>query len=172
LIQQLKKHISAKDIRFSFTLVLCVFLCACEKPSTYEKIAKHKTLHVITRNAPAIYYEGREGPMGFEYDLAKLFADELGLKLELKIATTRTQILSALDNEYTNIAAAGMIASLDRANRYKYSLPYMQATPVVVYRYGSKRPRSIKDIIGKHIAVVSDSYHTDELNTLKLKTPE
>jgi len=172
LIQQLKKQISAKYIHFSFTLILGVLLSACEKPSTFEKIAKHKTLHVITRNAPAVYYEGREGPMGFEYDLAKLFADELGLKLELKIASTRTQILSALDNEYTNIAAAGMIASLDRANRYKYSLPYMQATPVVVYRYGSTRPRRIKDIIGKRIAVVSDSFHTDELNTLKLKTPE
>jgi membrane-bound lytic murein transglycosylase F len=172
LIQQLQKRLDVKYIRFSFALILSVFLSACEKPSTFEKIAKHKTLHVITRNAPAVYYEGREGPMGFEYDLAKLFADELGLKLELKVASTRTQILSALDNEYTNIAAAGMIASLDRANRYQYSLPYMEATPVVVYRYGSTRPRSIKDIIGKQIAVVSDSYHTDELSTLQLKTPE
>jgi membrane-bound lytic murein transglycosylase F len=172
LIQQLNKLFNANYIRFSFTLVLGVLLSACEKPSTYEKIAKHKTLHVITRNAPAVYYEGRQGPMGFEYDLAKLFADELGLTLKLKVASTRTQILSALDNEYTNIAAAGMVASLDRATRYKYSLPYMQATAVVVYRYGSSRPRSIKDIIGKKIAVVSDSFHTDELDTLKLKTPE
>lgn len=172
MIQQLKKQLDTKYIRISFTLLLSVMLSACEKPSTFEKIAQHKTLHVITRNAPAVYYEGREGPMGFEYDLAKLFADELGLALEIKVASTRTQILSALDNEYTNIAAAGMVASLDRANRYKYSLPYMQATPVVVYRYGSTRPRSIKDIIGKQIAVVSDSFHNDELDTLKLKTPE
>jgi membrane-bound lytic murein transglycosylase F len=171
LIQQLIKPLKAKYIRLYFTLLSSVLLCACEKPSTFEKIAKHKTLHVITRNAPAIYYEGREGPMGFEYDLAKLFADELGLELELKIASTRTQILSALDNEYTNIAAAGMIASLDRANRYQYSLPYMEATPVVVYRYGSIRPRKIKDLIGKQIAVVSDSYHIDELSSLQIKTP-
>ncbi len=172
MIQQIKNIINACDIRITFTLALSALLSACEKPSTFEKIAKHKTLHVITRNAPAIYYEGREGPMGFEYDLAKLFADELGLKLDLKIATTRSQILSALDNEYTNIAAAGMVASQNRADRFKYSLPYMEATPIVVYRYGSTRPRSIKDILGKRIAVVSDSYHADELDTLKQKTPE
>ena len=176
MIQQIKNITNVNYIRLllrlSFTLSLGVILSACEKPSTFEKIAKHKTLHVITRNAPAVYYEGREGPLGFEYDLAKLFADELGLALDLKIASTRSQILSALDNEYTNIAAAGMVASQERANRYQYSLPYMEATPVVVYRYGSTRPRRIEDIIGKKIAVVSDSYHTDELNTLKQTSPD
>ncbi|WP_445775418.1 transporter substrate-binding domain-containing protein, partial [Shewanella sp.] len=64
---------------------------------------------MITRNAPAVYYEGRDGPMGFEYELAKLFADELNLKLDVKVASTRSQILSALDNDYTNIAIAGMV---------------------------------------------------------------
>ena len=132
------KHAALSSFKGSaltaITLFLCVILSACEKPSTFEKIAKHKTLHVITRNAPAVYYEGRHGPMGFEYDLAKLFADELGLELDLKVASTRSQILSALDNEYTNIAAAGMVASKNRADRYQYSSSYMETTPVVVYR--------------------------------------
>jgi len=153
-------------------LLLSLLLSGCEKPSSYDKIAKHKTLHVITRNAPAVYYQGREGPLGFEYELVKLFAEDLGFKLELKVASTRSQILSALDNEYTHIAAASMVASESRATRYQYSSPYMEATPIVIYRYGSTRPRSIKDIIGKHIAVVSDSYHTDELGALQQQIPE
>lgn len=137
-----------------------------------DKINKHQTLHVITRNAPAVYYEGREGPVGFEYELAKLFAEHAGLKLDLKVASTRSQILSALDKEYTNIAIASMVASDTRADRYKYSSPYMETTPIVVYRYGSVRPRDISDLIGKRIAVVSDSYHTEELNNLKNENPE
>ena len=173
MIQGIKIFTEAYSTFRALTLILIgVLLSACEKPSTFEKIAKHKTLHVITRNAPAVYYEGREGPMGFEYDLAKLFADDLGLTLDLKIASTRTQILSALDNEYTNIAAAGMVASQERSDRYQYSLPYMEATPIVVYRYGDTRPRSIKNIISKRIAVVSDSYHADELDILKRENPE
>jgi peptidoglycan lytic transglycosylase F len=152
--------------------LLAFFLLACEKPSTMDKINKHQTLHVITRNAPAVYYEGREGPVGFEYELAKLFAEHSGLKLDLKVASTRSQILSALDKEYTNIAIASMVASDTRADRYKYSSPYMETTPIVVYRYGSVRPRDISDLIGKRIAVVSDSYHTEELNNLKNENPE
>ncbi len=147
-------------------------LTACEQPTSLEKIQKHQTLHVITRNAPAVYFEGRDGPMGFEYELAKLFADELDLKLDVKIASTRSQILSALDNDYTNIAIAGMVASEARADRYQYSSAYMETTPVVVYRYGNTRPRSISDLIGKRVAVVSDSYHQEELQHLSKNSPE
>jgi len=161
-----------KHTRKALLLLLCALVSACEKPSTFEKITKHKTLHVITRNAPAIYYEGREGPMGFEYELAKIFAKDQDLKLEVKVASTRSQILSALDNEYTNIAIASMVATQTRANRYQYSSPYMETTPIVVYRYGSTRPKGINDLRDKKVAVVSDSYHADELDTLKKQDPE
>ena len=153
-------------------LALSLFLSGCEEPTTLEKIQKRQTLHVITRNAPAVYFEGRDGPMGFEYELAKLFANEQGLALDVKVATTRSQILSALDNDYTNIAIAGMVASEARADRYEYSSAYMETTPIVVYRYGNKRPRNIGDLIGKRIAVVSDSYHQEELQNLSESSPE
>ena len=167
LLRACPKHLSLIVV-----LVLTSLLSACEKPSTMDKINKHKTLHVITRNAPAVYYEGREGPVGFEYELAKLFAEDAGLELDVKVASTRSQVLKALDNGYTNIAIASMVASDTRADRYKYSSPYMETTPIVVYRYGSVRPRSINDLIGKRIAVVSDSYHTEELNNLRNANPE
>tara|TARA_R110002072_G_scaffold94299_4_gene208465 strand:- start:3695 stop:5182 length:1488 start_codon:yes stop_codon:yes gene_type:complete len=153
-------------------LIIALALSACEKPTTLQKIQERQTLHVITRNAPAVYFEGRDGPMGFEFELAKIFADELGLSLDVKVAATRSQILSALDNDYTNIAIASMVASEARANRYKYSSAYMETTPIVVYRYGNKRPKDINDLIGKRIAVVSDSYHQEELQNLSNSAPE
>lgn len=156
----------------TFILSLISLLSACEKPTTMDKIQKRQTLHVITRNAPAIYFEGRDGPMGFEYELAKAFADELDLKLDVKVASTRSQILSALDNDYTNIAIAGMVASEARANRYLYSSPYMETTPIVVYRYGDTRPKGINDLTGKRVAIVSDSYHKEELQNLIARSPE
>lgn len=153
-------------------ILSCLLLAACDKPTTFEKIQKHKTLHVITRNAPAVYFEGRHGPMGFEYELAKLFAEDLGVELDLKVASTRSQILSALDNNYTHFAAAFMVASENRSTRYQYSKPYMETTPVLVYRYGSTRPREIQDIVGARIGVVSDSYHLEELELLKQTHPD
>lgn len=153
-------------------LVLSLFLAACSQPSDLERIQNRNTLHVITRNAPAVYFEGREGPSGFEYDLAKMFAAHLNVELEIKVAGTRSQILSALDNNYTNLAAAMMVSAESRAQSYKYSLPYLETTPLVVYRYGSRRPRNVEDILGKSVAVVSDSYLNVELDALKQGFPE
>lgn len=166
-------HLQKTTTRLTLVLLSAtVFLSACEKPTSLDNIQKRQTLHVITRNAPAVYFEGRDGPMGFEYELAKIFADELNLKLDVKIASTRSQILSALDNDYTNIAIAGMVASEARADRYHYSSAYMETTPIVVYRYGNTRPKSISDLIGKRVAVVSDSYHQEELQNLSKSNPE
>lgn len=159
-------------IQMLIGLTTITLLIACEQPSTLDKIEARKTLHVITRNAPAVYFEGRDGPMGFEYELAKLFADELKLKLDVKVASNRSQILSTLDNEYTNIAIAGMVANQARAHRYQYSSPYMETTAIVVYRYGDRRPRDVKDLIGKRIGVVSDSYHQEELQILLASSPD
>lgn len=149
-----------------------LLMTGCDKPTTYEKIQKHKTLHIITRNAPAVYFQGRHGPMGFEYELAKLFSEQLGVELDLKVASTRSQILSALDNNYTHIASAFMVASEARSQNYLYSSPYMETTPIVVYRYGSKRPRTTGDLLGKKVGIVSDSYHSHEIEKLKKDYPE
>ncbi len=167
----------ALQLRFRFAITSTILasliaLAGCQETSSLDKILKHKKLHVITRNAPAVYFEGRDGAMGFEYELAKLLADELGVELDVKVASTRSQILSALDNGYTNMAIASMVASETRADRFRYSSPYLETTPIVVYRYGSVRPRSINDLIGKRIAVVSDSYHNEELNNLIAEHPE
>ncbi len=162
----------ARTLYGIWALVSFLAISGCSKPTTYEKIQKHNALHVITRNAPAVYYEGRDGPMGFEYELAELFAQSLGVELDLKVASTRSQILSALDNEYTHIAAASMVASDSRAERYKYSKPYMETSPIVVYRYGTKRPRNIGQLLGASVGVTSDSYHLDTLDKLKEQHPE
>ena len=153
-------------------LLTAMLIAGCSKPTSFEKIQKHKTLHVITRNAPAVYFEGRHGPMGFEYELAQLFSEELDVELELKVASTRSQILSALDNEYTHLASAFMVASETRSARYLYSRPYLETTPIVVYRYGSSRPYKVADLVGQRIGVISDSYHSEELSSLKVQYPE
>ena len=155
-------------------LASCLLLNACSDTdsSAYQNIERHKILHVITRNAPSVYYEGRDGPAGFEYELTKLFADELGVELELRVAPTRSQILSALDNGYTHLAAAGMVASEIRADRYQFSTPYLETASVVIYRDNQKKPENINDLIGKNVALVSDSYLNEKMQLLKQESPE
>src|SRR3989344_269495 len=64
-------------------------------------------LVVLTRISPTTYYESPEGPAGFEYDLAKAFADHLGVRLRLIAVDKSANILPRLPNREAHIAAAG-----------------------------------------------------------------
>ena len=53
-------------------------------PSLVDQIKTLGELRVVTRNGPLAFYRGAdETPEGPEYELARLFADELGVKLKI-----------------------------------------------------------------------------------------
>ena len=62
----------------------------------------------MTRNTPHSYYTYRDDPMGFEYELAKEFADYLGVELKVKIGEDWEGMLPALKDGKAAIIAAGM----------------------------------------------------------------
>ena len=65
------------------SLVLIVLnACAPQKPAL-QHIKDAGVLHVLTRNAATTYFTGPNGPQGLEYDLAKAFADHLGVSLKI-----------------------------------------------------------------------------------------
>jgi membrane-bound lytic murein transglycosylase F len=56
------------------------------QPSTLERVQEDGVLRVITRNSPTTYFQDRAGETGFEYELAKRFADNLGVELKVETA--------------------------------------------------------------------------------------
>lgn len=152
-------------------IALSAALAGCGSPSELERIQKREKLHVISRNAPGIYYEGRETREGLEYELISMFAGHLGVELDLKIAGTRSQVRSALDNRYTNMAAAMIVTNEVNAEKYLHTESFLETTPLIVYRYGSTRPRDVQDLVGKRIAVAVDSHLLLELEKHKEEFP-
>lgn len=148
-------------------ILLSLLLTGCSRPTTLEKIEQENVLHVITRNAPAIYFEGKDGSAGFDYEITKLFAKELGVELRLRVANSRGELLSIIDQGYAHFAAAGLTATTNKNTRFNFSSPYMEVTPKVIYRLGTRRPKQLSDLIGKRIVVVADSHHIDQLKQLK-----
>ena len=78
-------------IRLKYLFVVLVFITFCvyavrEKESEYsslDTILKHKEITVITLNNAHCYYFYKDQPMGFEYELAKAYAEYLGVKLKV-----------------------------------------------------------------------------------------
>ncbi len=148
-------------------------LGACvEKPSTLERVKEDGVLRVITRNSPATYFQDRNGETGFEYELVKRFADDLGVKLQIETADNLDQLFDQLGKPSGPVlAAAGLVSSERRTTQAKFSHPYLEVTPQVIYRNGRSRPTNAQGLVGKKIMVLKGSSHADQLAELKKQNP-
>ena len=50
------------------------------KLTTLEEIQQRGYLKVLTLNSASTYYQGIDGSDGFEYQLAKLFSEQIGVE--------------------------------------------------------------------------------------------
>ncbi|MBF8754752.1 MULTISPECIES: membrane-bound lytic murein transglycosylase MltF [Pseudomonas] len=159
--------------RWLFATGLFLLLGACvEKPSTLERVKEDGVLRVITRNSPATYFQDRNGETGFEYELVKRFADDLGVKLEIETADSLDELFDQLGKPSGPVlAAAGLVSSEKRKTQARFSHPYLEVTPQVIYRNGRSRPTNVKGLIGKKIMVLKGSSHADQLAELKKQNP-
>ena len=87
-----------------------------------EQIKSDGQLIVVTRNSPTTYYEDVDGPAGLEYEMAKMFADELGVELTLLIPETLNDLLNQISNNTAHIAAAGLTITNDRQKIFQFSM--------------------------------------------------
>ncbi|MGH8353271.1 MAG: membrane-bound lytic murein transglycosylase MltF [Pseudomonas sp.] len=156
-------------------LVTGIFLLlggCVEEPSTLERIKEDGVLRVITRNSPATYFQDRNGETGFEYELVKRFAEDLGVELQIDTADNLDDLFARLNRpERPALAAAGLVASAGRQVQARFSQPYLEVTPQVIYRNGSRRPTRPEELLGKRILVLKGSSHAEQLRALKVELP-
>src|SRR5258707_12534534 len=78
-------------------------------PSLIDQIKTLGELRVVTRTGPLAYYRGPDDmPEGPEYELARRFADELGVKLKITPLRSYAEIYAALASGHAHLAAAGI----------------------------------------------------------------
>ena len=160
-------------VKWLIATLLFLMLSACvDKPSTLERIKEDGVLRVVTRNSPATYFQDRNGETGFEYELVKRFADDLGVKLEIETADNLDDLFGQLGKPNGPVlAAAGLVSSERRKQQVRFSHPYLEVTPQIIYRNGQSRPTNAADLAGKKIMVLKGSTHAEQLAALKKQNP-
>lgn len=153
---------------------LFLLLASCaETPSALERVKGDGVLRVITRNSPSTYFQDRNGEAGFEYELAKRFATQLGVTLQIETADNLDDIFARLNRPGGPvIAAAGLAASEGRKDMARFTRPYLDTTTQVIYRKGQRRPTRPEDLVGKQILVLKGSSQAEKLKALQAEFPE
>ena len=148
-------------------LAIAALLAGCAEKDRLEDITARGELVVVTRNSPTTYYESRQGPAGFEYDLAAQVAEHLGVQLRIVPAYTLNELFTSLERGEADIAAAGLTLTGERGDHFAHTSAYASLRPQVVYKAGQRRPRRLADLENMHLVVLSGSSHAESLAALK-----
>ncbi|MDA8128741.1 MAG: membrane-bound lytic murein transglycosylase MltF [Betaproteobacteria bacterium] len=151
-------------------LVFVTALTACSRPIPSPETSG--VLRVGVRNSPVTYYIGRNGQAaGFEHDLILAFAQSQHWTLAWTEKPRPEDLYDLLDTQQVHLAAATLPQAVVR-DRHLIAGPVIFETPVhIVYRTGTRAPKSIADLAGKKLALIIGSGHTPILMRLKRKYP-
>lgn len=148
---------------------------ACEKHlmlNGLEKIKKRGELVLITRNNMACFYEGPNGPAGFEYELASAFAEHLGIKLRTVIIEDEVDMIKALLNEEGDILAPGTPFGSKSSRFVALGPGYYDIRQQVIGRRDGYPLKELKDISETAIWVTPGSARMETLRILKQSNPD
>ncbi|WP_254276700.1 membrane-bound lytic murein transglycosylase MltF [Halomonas sp. 3H] len=126
-------------------------------------------LSVHTRNTPTTYYEGRQGPTGFEYELTRRFAAHLGVSLTLEADHNIESVLAAVRRE-GDLGAAALPLEPGTPGVI-FSRPILDLQPLLVYRRGLPPVTSMEDLAGLTIGTLAGAGTDRVLRELRADHP-
>jgi membrane-bound lytic murein transglycosylase F len=177
-LKGLFRHIGLAILRLAKYTAMGTALCAATAPlvssripTTLERVQQAGELVVISRNGPTTYYEDAQGTTGFEYVMAKRFANYLGVELRIEEMEDLGRMVKTVGRNNTHLAAAGLTITPGRKESVLFTEPYMEVTQQLIYRQSTPRPQSIEDLIGKRILVIANSSHAERLRQLQREYP-
>ncbi len=142
-------------------------------PSLIDQIKILGELRVVTRNGPLAFYRGADDmPEGPEFELARRFASELGVRLKITPVRTYTEIYAAITSGRAHLAAAGLKIPSAPIPGVAFGPPYQTVREHLVYLHGNDRPGSLAEIGASNLEIVAGSSHALALYAERQTIPD
>lgn len=169
LSQQQRKTLSRLLVGCCVFLSIVYATCST-RISDLDRIIARGELVMLTLPGATTYFEDGQGKNGFDYLLAKQFAESLGVKLVVQPKFTLPSLLRSIDRPSGDFAAANLVITEKRKESFLFSNPYHHVIQQVIYKAGDQRPRSLEELT-EQLVVISDSSHSEQLVTLSEDRP-
>jgi membrane-bound lytic murein transglycosylase F len=141
-----------------------------DEPSTgdLDDIKRRGSIRVLTRNNPVNYFLYRGQSMGFDYELARLAARQLDVRLEMIVPPREDLLVPWLLEGRGDVIASSFAITPEHRKVVEFSRPYLYADVVVVQPKGGAVPlRAPGDLRGKRIHVKRSSSDYERLVSLR-----
>jgi membrane-bound lytic murein transglycosylase F len=146
---------------------LCSPVISAYRFVTLQKIKQTGVITVATRNSAHCYYLYRDQPMGFEYELARAFAEYLGVRLQIKIVDKWSDMVAALSDGSAAFIAASMPITSKRQTQVAFSDGYMEVAQNIITHRKNTGIKEAADLSGKTIDVRKGTVYQQRLVELR-----
>ncbi|MCX2981760.1 membrane-bound lytic murein transglycosylase MltF [Halieaceae bacterium IMCC14734] len=157
-------------LQLSFWLCL-LLISGCENGDSLAMILEKGEISIATRNAPTTFYQVQDEAAGFEFVLASLFAEELGVNARFIQLHNKADVVESLQRGQADMAAAGMARTAERASLFDATNSYGELHLQIVYLAGTKRPRQISDLAQGRLVISNSQRHIDTVTFLRSLQP-
>ncbi len=99
-----------------------------------EKIREDGRLVAVTDYNSTSYFIYRGTPMGYQYDLLQLLADNLGIKLEVIVNNNLEENFEWLKERKVDLIAVNLTVTKERSEFMNFTVPHTQTRQVLVQR--------------------------------------
>ncbi len=164
-----------RNIQLLLLFILCSsVLSSCgDQKTILEKIRDSGELRFVTVESPLTYFKGSdEKAEGLEYELASMFADSLGLDLNLIIVKNKYNMISLINKNKAHIGSSASALSGYPDNTLEYGPAYITARRQLVYHQKNRKPGSIAYIKDDEIVIGEDKSYQTLLKKLKYYYPD
>lgn len=177
------RHMMAPAILFLAALSPFLFLAGCKDkpnaqsapqlprlPRALDNIRNRGVLIVGTLTDAHCYYNYHGREMGFEYELAKAFAESLDVKLQIRVGDSWPQLASWLEAGTCDVVAAGVTITPARLQQADFAGKYLPVQQVLIGRKTNQKRNkfdSVDDLKGKTVQVEAQTAYMETMQLLK-----
>ncbi len=98
------------------------------------EILKKGKLTVLAENSSTSFFIYRGKKMGFEYEVLREFANELGVELEIRIVDNLDELTDLLNDGEGDLVACNYTVTKERCRLIDFSVPTMRTNQVLIQR--------------------------------------
>ena len=156
-------------------IVACICMLSCRQQVNHDsavqvdlsEIKDSGVLVALTLNSSISYFNYRGEPMGFQYELAKQFAESQGLKLQMKTARTTHELVHMLLKGEGDLIAYPLPVTKEFKDSVSFCGEDIITHQVLVQRNGGKNKpiTNVTELIGKEVYAKPGKY-LNRLNNL------
>ena len=140
--------------RINNFLTRTLVTAAPERTSHWYAIKKSGVLRFATYNGPTSYYLWKGVLRGFDYDMAKAFADKHKLQLQVVVVPNEDDLVDWVVDGRADIAGASTTITQDRLQRgVEFSTPFLETTEKIISNRNTPKMDTIADLQGRTLTL-------------------